>query len=385
MENISRLCNGLATDLNELTYTPGAYTRFAITDPKLREIYAPSYRDRLAQNWLVMHFGPITERVLIEDTFANRIGKGTLAAIRRVQHFMRQPGHSHYLQLDIYNFFGSIYLPRLLAQCETIFERYFENHPLRDALHHLLKQSIIWPVAQHTHTVSGDRELLATIPQHRTLAFGGPDRGLPLGSAASQMFANLYLSPLDHFIKHRLKVKGYTRYMDDLFLLSDSPSQLSLWREEIRQFTEDELYLRIHPSKQVIQSCHQGADYLGYYTYPHHLHLRRRNISSLFHWLHFFNSMLSGAQCTPDWGRKKADWSDFFDTSTVQPSLPLLHRIQAIINSYLGLMKHARHYRLRKKIYRRRLGRLQSYFLPVDNNYNAVRIRKRFLQGERAQ
>lgn len=88
---------------------------------------------------------------------------------------------------------------------------------------------------------------------------------LPFG----QIFANLYLSPLYHFIKHKLKIKGYVRYMDNLILFGDCPRRLSVYREEIIKLVESELFLRIHLTKQVIQACHQGANYLGYYTYLH--------------------------------------------------------------------------------------------------------------------
>lgn len=43
-----------------------------------------------------------------------------------------------------------------------------------------------------------------------------PGKGLPIGSLTSQYFANLYLGELDRFLKDRLRVKGYVRYMDDV-------------------------------------------------------------------------------------------------------------------------------------------------------------------------
>jgi hypothetical protein len=40
-------------------------------------------------------------------------------------------------------------------------------------------------------------------------------RGIPIGNQTSQFFANVYLDPLDHFVKERLRIKGYVRYVDD--------------------------------------------------------------------------------------------------------------------------------------------------------------------------
>ena len=38
--------------------------------------------------------------------------------------------------------------------------------------------------------------------------------GLPIGNMSSQIFAILYLNNLDHYIKEKLKIKYYIRYMD---------------------------------------------------------------------------------------------------------------------------------------------------------------------------
>lgn len=375
METLSRLCQSLATDRYFCQYTPSAYTRFAVTDPKLREIYAPSFRDRLLQNWLVHHMTPAVEKMLIDDTFANRKNKGVLAAVQRAQRFMRQPGHTHYLQLDIQNFFNAISQSLLLRQCEAILQRYFDADPLKRILHDLLEKSILFPVASNTYMVSGDRQRLNALPPHKTLQGAGPGRGLPLGSASSQMFANIYLNPLDQFIKHRLKVKGYVRYMDDLLLLGDTPQQLSRYRHTIRDFMKDELKLTLHPQKQSLQTCQQGADYLGYKVYPHYLHLRTRNITKLLAWLRFFNDELAGRTLTPaGYIANTPKWRQRVPLR--EPDYPLLQHMLSVINSYFGLMKQANHYRLRQHIYHHHFDRLKTFMRPGDAQYTAVRLKK---------
>lgn len=386
MESISRTCRALSDEISQHRYRPSTYSRFAITDPKLREIYAPAFRDRLAQSWLVYQLNPYAERVLIDDTFANRTGKGTLAAVRRVQRFMRQPGHTHYLQLDIQNFFNSIPLGGLLIQCKKLTHRYFSGHPLHDTLDYMLEQCILYPVAQNTRIVSGDRQLLASVPEHKTLAGAGHGKGLPLGSSASQMFANLWLSSLDSFIKHTLKVRGYVRYMDDLFLLGGSTKQLSLWRNDIQIFCNEMLGLRLHPTKQTLQRCQQGANYLGYRVYPHHLHLKTRNIKRLIAWLHFFNAGLRGIPAPhPIAGINIRDWPTFHPGRSVIPDYPMLQRMQAVINSYLGMMLHTQHWRLRKHLWHKHAGILKTWFIPSAPDYGPVRIKKYCLRDWIAQ
>lgn len=72
--------------------------------------------------------------------------------------------------------------------------------------------------------------LLRDVPSHKSLLGSPSDTGLPIGSAARQHFANFSLNRLDHFIKHDLRVKGYTRYMDDLLLFGPDAATLSGWR-----------------------------------------------------------------------------------------------------------------------------------------------------------
>ncbi|MBK8783144.1 MAG: RNA-directed DNA polymerase [Anaerolineales bacterium] len=60
-------------------------------------------------------------------------------------------------------------------------------------------------------------------------------RGLPIGNLTSQFWANCYLNPFDHFIKRKLRCKGYVRYVDDFLLFSNSKSELNLWREQVIQ------------------------------------------------------------------------------------------------------------------------------------------------------
>ena len=40
-------------------------------------------------------------------------------------------------------------------------------------------------------------------------------KGLEIGNYTSQMFANIYLNEVDQYIKHKLKIKYYKRYLDD--------------------------------------------------------------------------------------------------------------------------------------------------------------------------
>lgn len=88
-------------------------------------------------------------------------------------------------------------------------------------------------------------------------------RGLPIGNQTSQFFANIYLNPLDHFVKHDLRVKGYVRYVDDFILFGDDRDALREQGRQVRAKVE-ELRLAIHPDKYRLLRTDQGVDFVGF-------------------------------------------------------------------------------------------------------------------------
>ena len=94
----------LADRLLARAWKPGECTRFAVQEPKLREIIAPAFADRVVESWLVAQVETALDRLFIEDSYANRKGKGTLAAVQKAQQCMRKPGNAFCLQLDVRSF-----------------------------------------------------------------------------------------------------------------------------------------------------------------------------------------------------------------------------------------------------------------------------------------
>ena len=76
--------------------------------------------------------------------------------------------------------------------------------------------------------------------------FGG--RGFGLGSQVSQIDALMLPNRLDHFIKERLRIEGYGRYMDDGYLIHESRAYLQDCLTEIRRVCA-ELGIRLNERK----------------------------------------------------------------------------------------------------------------------------------------
>lgn len=80
----------LQEELAAQTYHPGLYRSFYIHEPKRRLISAAPFCDRVVHHALCQVIEPLFERSFIEDSYANRVGKGTHRALDRCQQFARR-------------------------------------------------------------------------------------------------------------------------------------------------------------------------------------------------------------------------------------------------------------------------------------------------------
>lgn len=274
------------------SWKPSPSRVFVCTRPKLREIHAAPFADRVVHHLLVHEWERLYEPVFIDHSYANRRGKGTHRAVARLQQMMRclmAKGRSNLggaqrtapvwsLHLDIRSFFHSIdrrILRDLLAR------------RLRRALReHRLSRPAAIALWRHTMAVLDDETAssairlgsprrFAAIPQHKRLGQGGAGIGLPVGNLTSQFFGNVVLNELDHFAKRTLKVRAYVRYVDDFVLLADSREQLMAWRTAIADFLQQRLGLALRDGGR-LRPLGDGVDFLGYVVRPGYRLVRRR-------------------------------------------------------------------------------------------------------------
>jgi len=220
----------------------GGYETFLVHDPKLRQIHKASVADRILHHavWRVLE--PIFEKNFIFDSWSCRVDKGTHNAVRRL--------HSQLQKMSYVNR-GTVWI----LKCDI--KKYFANID-HDILFNLLGKNI------------SDKDTLSLL--NKIINSFTP--GIPLGNLTSQLFANIYLNQLDHFVKEKLKIKIYLRYCDDFVLVSNSKTELLEMVEKIDEFLKIKLKLTLHPNKVFIRPFHHGLDWLGSVLYPDHIVLR---------------------------------------------------------------------------------------------------------------
>lgn len=298
----------LERELRAGRWRPGGYVTIPVRDPKPRMVSAAPFRDRVVHHALCHVIAPLFERGFIFDSYANRCGKGTHRALARYERFRDR--HRFVLRGDIFRYFPAIdhailkadlrrrlACRRTLALCDLIIDGSNRQEPVE----------LYFP---------GD-DLFA--PHERR-------RGLPIGNLTSQFFANVYLNPLDHFVKEVLRAPGYVRYVDDFALFHDEPSVLAEWRERIAAFLIGRR-LVLHPRKTTIAAAVTAAPFLGFITMPGYRRLPADNVRR-------FRNRLRGLR-----DRERAGTIGAAD-------------VAARVDAWVAHAKHANTWRLRHAIFR---------------------------------
>lgn len=217
--------------LNALTngkYKPRNFTEFFIHERgKTRFIQANHISDRCVQKTLCNNaLKPLIEPLLITDNPASRIDKGTKFMIKRLrrhltEHYRKYGLKGGILIIDLHDYFHSIKQEILLDKLKDIIrdERIFE----------LTKKFV--------------RQF--------------KNDGLGLGSEVSQISAIFYPNDIDHYIKEQLHIRGYGRFMDDSYIISEDIEYLKECQNIIVDMYAD-IGISINPKKMNITKFDGG-------------------------------------------------------------------------------------------------------------------------------
>lgn len=289
-DNVLKLHYQLLSD----QYKHSPYSQFKISDPKPRIIHKACVRDRVLHQAIFRQISPLFEKSFIFDSYSSRLKKGTHKSVWRLEKFTKKIGLNYKnpvyaVKIDIKKFFDTI------DHC-ILFKLLEEKIKCRKTLN-LLK---------------------LIIESYETK----PTKGIPLGNVTSQLFGNIYLNPLDKFIKEKLRLKHYLRFCDDMIIVQNNPNfENSL--SAIQKFIQDDLKLNMKVGK--VRKLKWGFDWLGYVVLSYHKILRTKTKRRMFRRLeHDYNLMATG-KITP-------------------------LQYHQVLNSYRGLLRHCNSYKLEREL-----------------------------------
>ena len=325
----------LRDELISGTYRPMPSSCFIIHDPKMREVFAADFRDRIVHHLFYNYTHLLFERTFIYDSYSCIEKRGTHFGIDRLKHHIRgeSAGYSrrcYILKIDIRGYFMNINRQKLMELCIVSIEK-MRRHKSNvtgktweelldyEFVYYLLRTIIfIDPIVNCK--VIGKVEDWQNLPQEKSLFFASPGCGLPIGNLSSQLFSNIYMNIFDQYVKRTLSFRHYGRYVDDAYIVSADQHRLKSIIPLLSNFLKSQLGLNLHARKTVIFDVHHGVEFLGAYIKPF-----RTYISS---------SSLKRMKCK----LKK------------QP-IDNTQKLQASINSYLGVLSHYHSYCLRRILF----------------------------------
>lgn len=252
---------------------------------KRRQIQAPVFADRVIHHAIVRVLEPLYERKFIYDSYSCRRGKGTHAAASRLEKFVRSANakweRPYVLKCDVAKFFPSI-----------------DHWILRDILTRTIREERVIELIGAAAIVPGNTS----------------GKGIPIGALTSQLFANVYLNELDHFVKDCAGAGFYIRYADDFIFINPSKEVLKSIMDDVAWLLDTHLRLKLNPKTDIFPLS-QGVDFCGYRIWATHRLPRKRVVQAAKKRF------------------KRLSWK-------YEKGMVCFKKVRAVVASFFGYMKH---------------------------------------------
>lgn len=230
--NIYRIYNTLLNN----NYKINNYNIFTIKEPKTRIIMSQNIEDKIINHFVSYYYLiPLLENSLIDTNVASRKNKCSRYAIDKLKQYLNEIKDDNFyiLKCDIKKFFYNI-----------------DHNKLKEILKKKIKDKDIIKIINNIIDSTNKYDIYEY------------NKGLPIGNMSSQILAIYYLNEMDHYIKEKLHIKYYIRYMDDFILIDKDKGYLKYCLKEIEKILK-EYKLELN-NKTIILNKKQGLNFLGY-------------------------------------------------------------------------------------------------------------------------
>jgi hypothetical protein len=166
------------------------------------------------------------------------------------------------------------------------------------------------------------------LPKNKSLFHSPRNCGLPIGNLTSQVFANFYLNGFDHFMEKQIGSGSYARYVDDFMVIHKDKDFLLELIRKINCHLSEKCGLTLHPKKIYLQHATKGVKFLGAIIKRKRTYVANKTKGNMYEAIQKYNELIRQKDLTPE----------------------TISRFQCTMNSYLGMIRHFKTYRLREKM-----------------------------------
>ncbi len=258
--NMLEECIKLSDDLKTKSYSVGASSKFKVYYPKERDIESSAFRDKVVQHSYCDNvLYPIVSKGFIYDNYASQIDKGVHFGIDRLKRHLRHYFFSNKASAERY--IREHNLPMIPVEEGNYADGWILKCDIRKFFAHIDHKV----VREKLDKIFDDGDIRWLSNTILYSVSNGNDIGLPIGYQSSQLYSLILLNDFDHFVKEKLHIKGYGRYVDDFYLIHKDKSYLQYCLKEIKKYLA--VYgLELNEKTQIFP-LKNGIDFLGYHTY----------------------------------------------------------------------------------------------------------------------
>lgn len=355
----------LAYEIYTVIYKPTVSICFLVKYPKLREVFAADFRDRIVHHWIIIRLEPLFERRFQQMgniSFNCRKGFGTLAVVNAAEKGMREVSENYTRQAwvfkgDLVSFFMSIRRDLLWYLLERFIRRHYDGGD-KEVLLRTVK-TVVYHHPEDDCIINGDPAEWRNLPKNKSMFTIDRNLGGPIGNHTTQQFANFYLSILfDLWILFLMRVANFRiiRFVDDFLIICDDKEKILEVVPKLVMIVSH-YGLHIHKNKRYLQPVSHGVLFVGGYIKPRRTYVSSRTICR-------FQERVFGFRKQLDENKKLT----YYD----------LERIEQVINSYLGFCLHHQSYQIRKENIINLGDNFWKYFY-VRGHYESIRIRPKYI------
>ncbi len=359
----------LIGEVYQRSYVPSISTRFMVTRPKLREIFAAHFRDRIVQHWIIIRLEPLFEKRFHAQgnvSFNCRKNFGTLKAVEALEKDIVKVSNNYrddvyVARFDLKSFFMSIDLNILWKLLKAFILKEYKGDDIDTLIY--LTEIVVFHRPQSNCYRNGDVSLWDGLAPHKSL-FNLPDFvGMAIGNLTSQQFANFYMSFFDEFMIWLCRRYGceYERFVDDFTVVGNKRIILTVIRPLADKFLTRRLNVSLHWDKFYIQPVRHGVKYVGTVIMPGRRYISNRTVGGFIDKLRFTEGVCEAV----------------LRGSRNSRNLELLRHCISALNSYLGFTVHVNAHKLRRTILS---GEYKSFWKVcyVEGDYTIIKIMKKY-------
>jgi len=313
--HLSRIYD-LAYRLITRTYKPDPSVCFALTYPKLREVFAAMYVDRIIHHLIAPFILQVTESLHTSNgniSHGNRPKLSAQTAAEQLQRWMREMPDGMVITMDIQGFFMNLARQMsfdiFVQFCNRFRPEGYSDEEVEQMLQ-LLHTLITNDPADGCHLHS-PMALLDKVPKNKTLR-NNSGKGLPIGNFYSQLIANM-VSAIWGMILSCIPGVRVVQFVDDMAVVVRDSSIVNAIRIASAWILSG-IQLTLHPTKFYCQPVRHGAYFCGKYVFANRIYTADRTIRACKGKIH--RAIEQGA------------------------SIESAQRLLCSINSYTGMMCH---------------------------------------------